>query len=87
MHPATCANCGKACQVPFEPTGSRPVFCRECFQKNDERPARQFDTRPPRSFPPKESGDNGQTKKQLDAINDKLDKILVLLDPLTVTEE
>ena len=32
MFPATCAACGKSTEVPFKPTGSRPVLCRECFQ-------------------------------------------------------
>lgn len=30
---ATCASCGKPCEVPFKPTGERPVFCRDCFQQ------------------------------------------------------
>ncbi len=28
---ATCASCHKACEVPFRPTGDKPVYCRECF--------------------------------------------------------
>jgi CxxC-x17-CxxC domain-containing protein len=32
MFPATCAACGKPTEVPFKPSGSRPVYCRECFQ-------------------------------------------------------
>ena len=31
MHDAVCARCGKACQVPFEPTNGRPVYCSDCF--------------------------------------------------------
>lgn len=31
MHQATCSDCGKACEVPFRPSGDRPVFCRDCF--------------------------------------------------------
>ena len=34
----TCAECGKATTVPFKPTGTRPVLCRDCFAKN--RPPR-----------------------------------------------
>lgn len=30
---ATCASCGNACEVPFKPNGSKPVYCRECFKK------------------------------------------------------
>lgn len=29
---ATCADCGKIAQVPFQPTGARPVYCSDCFQ-------------------------------------------------------
>ena len=35
MHKATCANCGKICEVPFKPTGSKPVYCRDCFRQQD----------------------------------------------------
>ncbi|MDY7042493.1 MAG: zinc-ribbon domain containing protein [Chloroflexota bacterium] len=33
MHPAVCANCGAECEVPFEPRGDRPVYCRECYNE------------------------------------------------------
>jgi len=33
MHQATCSTCGKDCQVPFRPTGDKPVYCRDCFNK------------------------------------------------------
>lgn len=33
MHDAICNKCGKQCQVPFRPTGERPVFCNNCFEK------------------------------------------------------
>jgi CxxC-x17-CxxC domain-containing protein len=32
MYDATCADCGKTAQVPFQPTGSRPVYCNDCFR-------------------------------------------------------
>ena len=28
-----CSDCGKECEVPFRPTGDRPVYCSECFEK------------------------------------------------------
>lgn len=31
MHDAVCSDCGADCQVPFEPSGDRPVLCRDCF--------------------------------------------------------
>ena len=38
MTDVTCSECGKQTQVPFKPDGTRPVYCRECFEKH--RPAR-----------------------------------------------
>ena len=34
MHPAVCAQCGKATEVPFEPRGDRPVYCSDCYRKS-----------------------------------------------------
>jgi len=31
MFTATCADCGREAQVPFRPSGIRPVYCSECF--------------------------------------------------------
>ena len=45
MFQATCSNCGKVCEVPFEPRGDRPVFCRDCFKKQDSRDFRGGDHR------------------------------------------
>jgi CxxC-x17-CxxC domain-containing protein len=33
MYKATCAECGKETEVPFQPTEGRPVYCRDCFMK------------------------------------------------------
>ena len=32
MFDAVCAGCGVQTQVPFQPNGRKPVYCRECFQ-------------------------------------------------------
>jgi CxxC-x17-CxxC domain-containing protein len=37
MHKATCAECGKECEVPFKPSGDRPVYCRDCYAKRRPR--------------------------------------------------
>lgn len=31
---AVCADCGRDCDLPFKPSGSRPVYCRDCFKKH-----------------------------------------------------
>ena len=33
MFPATCAECGRDTEVPFEPRGDRPVYCSDCYRK------------------------------------------------------
>jgi CxxC-x17-CxxC domain-containing protein len=34
---AICAECGAKTQVPFRPTGDRPVYCRDCFNRLKNR--------------------------------------------------
>ena len=33
----TCAGCGKETEVPFVPSGDRPVYCRECFEAQKQQ--------------------------------------------------
>lgn len=33
LYKAICADCHKDCEIPFKPTGERPVYCKECFSK------------------------------------------------------
>ncbi len=28
-----CSDCSKECEIPFKPSGGRPVYCKECFSK------------------------------------------------------
>jgi len=37
MHKAVCDECKKECDVPFKPTGDKPVYCRECYSKKNPR--------------------------------------------------
>jgi len=70
MFEATCDKCGNRCEVPFRPTGEKPVYCRACFGKNDGgRPERSADRSP------------DQFKAQFEILNSKLDKIMRLLAP------
>ena len=78
MYRATCSDCGKECQVPFRPTGGKPVFCSECFEKkgggsDSKRFGDGNDRRP-------------QNNAQLETINTKLDKILAILEPAKKTK-
>jgi len=31
MFTATCSSCGGVAEVPFNPRGDKPVYCRDCF--------------------------------------------------------
>jgi CxxC-x17-CxxC domain-containing protein len=33
MYQAVCADCKKDCEIPFKPSGDRPVYCKECFMR------------------------------------------------------
>jgi CxxC-x17-CxxC domain-containing protein len=33
MYSVTCASCGGAAQVPFQPRGDKPVYCSDCFSR------------------------------------------------------
>ena len=79
MHPAICSSCGKDCRVPFKPSGAKPVFCSDCFEKNNAG-----DNSRPRRFERGSGNDSGQNQQQFDALNAKLDKILSLLQPAPV---
>ena len=32
MFTAKCSSCGGIAEVPFRPSGDKPVYCRDCFQ-------------------------------------------------------
>ncbi len=61
LHKAICADCNKECEVPFAPSGGRPVYCKVCFSK---RKSGSPEGRPAASYrgggnPPQERYDNG----------------------------
>jgi CxxC-x17-CxxC domain-containing protein len=33
MFSTTCDSCGKEARVPFQPSGSKPVYCSDCFRR------------------------------------------------------
>ena len=66
MHKATCSECGKSCEVPFKPTGRKPIYCSKCFETKGDSGPRQFkDYKSERRFSDRrDSGD----KKMFSAI-------------------
>ncbi len=75
MHEATCAECGERCEVPFRPTGEKPVYCRDCFGSSKGESSGPSFKKPEPS--------NGQ----FDQLNTKLDKILKELEILRQKKE
>jgi len=92
LHQATCSVCGNTCQVPFKPSGDRPIFCRDCFRKEGgggpERGGRfERGGRPPFQRPerfeqraPAGALESGQMMRELEKINDKLDRVLKAME-------
>lgn len=33
MYAVVCYSCGEDCEIPFKPSGNRPVYCKTCFAK------------------------------------------------------
>ncbi len=94
MHTATCAECGDKCQVPFRPNGTKPVYCNNCFKRDEApRPERRDREERPRfeknDFavrPATPTINVEQLKTQLDIMHTKLDRILKLVSPTVVVE-
>ena len=42
---AICSECNKECELPFKPSGDRPVYCKECFSKRKPG-GNRFNSRP-----------------------------------------
>jgi len=36
MHQAVCDECGRDCEVPFRPSGDKPVYCSTCFGNKED---------------------------------------------------
>jgi CxxC-x17-CxxC domain-containing protein len=89
MHKTICSECGNECEVPFKPTGTKPVYCSECFKKHGGgADSRRFQDRSPRrpSFE-KRYEPGPQINEQLEVINRKLDKILEMFKVPFVKEQ
>ncbi len=37
LYDAVCDGCGRPTQVPFQPRGDKPVYCRDCFARKNPR--------------------------------------------------
>ena len=80
MHQTTCSKCGNECEVPFRPTGEKPVFCNKCFENVRHSDSRRFEGRNT------DRRVEDPYKKQFESLNWKLDKILKILTPAASPE-
>jgi len=97
MHKATCDECHKSCEVPFRPSGDKPVYCSDCFsgkrddgdraprrEFSDRGSKRDFSDRPAQSFSkPAAVPSNDGVSKQLSEISTKLDSLTSAIEKLT----
>ncbi len=83
MCDAVCAKCGKNCQVPFKPTGDKPVYCSDCFgaQRGESRGS----DRP--SFSANGASNPSITQDQFQQLNKKLDQVLEILNSLEMIDD
>gem|GEM_PF-764810 len=84
MHSAECATCGDVCEVPFRPTGTRPIYCNNCFGKGDApRPTRSDapSRGPSREFTPRPDQAFNDLKAELRGVNEKLERLITLMTP------
>ena len=86
---ATCAECSKPTQVPFRPNGKKPVYCRDCFKRQEGMDERSY-SKP--SFGEKRSYDAApkaapQRDTRIDEINTKLDRVIRFLEELKADVE
>lgn len=93
MFSTTCSECNKSCEVPFRPSGSKPVYCSNCFNSKREGPSRDNSGRdnsindyPKREFnkseAPKPQFDDKKIddlKNQFNTLNIKLDKLIEMM--------
>jgi len=77
MHRTVCDACGDECEVPFRPTGDKPVYCSDCFEKNGGRDSRDSGRRDRGSGG--RPSDNSELKDELRSISNKLDQVLQIL--------
>lgn len=87
MHEAICGECGNTCQVPFRPSGDKPVFCNDCFaskrsDRGEERGSKERYISTPRQD--KSYSENkinfDEMKIRLENIGEKLDRLTSILE-------
>jgi CxxC-x17-CxxC domain-containing protein len=94
MYQAVCSQCGNPCEVPFQPTQGKPVYCDVCFgSKKGDRNNRGGDRFPRKDFNDRKpdrsdfrgsigGGGNDEVKKQLEILNTKMDRLIKAVESM-----
>lgn len=85
---AECAACHQRCQVPFRPNGKKPVYCANCFVKDEGRDAsprsygNAFKARSSYVAAPAGVSDRQiqELKKQIETMNGTLERLVTAVD-------
>lgn len=92
MHKAICTECGNSCEVPFRPSGEKPVYCKNCFgsmsggNMGGDRFPRKNDAPQTRVWPPAEKNKvNDAVVKQLEEVNGKLERLIQAVSALVAS--
>jgi len=90
MYKAVCAECGKTCEVPFRPSGDKPVYCSSCFESkrktdggSDRFSKNKFSSQKT-DFGSK--GNNDELKKKLVMLNEKMDQLIKKVEAMANTK-
>lgn len=84
-----CDNCHKECEVPFKPSGDKPVYCDECFSKIGRGDRGSRNNQGDRFSHGDHNHSNvneieiEQYKKHFSVLDSKLDEVLKMLSALT----
>ncbi|RJQ34157.1 hypothetical protein C4566_02415 [Candidatus Parcubacteria bacterium] len=90
MHKAVCDECGQDCEVPFKPSGDKPIFCSTCFGKQNHdsssRPNKFGGDRNSRPRfedrkPAQSNQDSKEIIKAIKTLNYKIDQLTKILSP------
>lgn len=71
MHSVTCDECGDRCEVPFKPTGNKPIFCSKCFENQGGPSSRKDNSRRDRGRDRSFSRPNSRDREMHQAICDE----------------
>ena len=91
LYDAECNKCHQRCQVPFRPNGKKPVYCSNCFVKDDSDSSFGGDER--KSFKSRAQSSNfgpsipdaqvHELRKQVETMNATMEKLITSVETLS----